>query len=124
MDRIRKLQLIGISGYVFAFGLAALLFGICLVASGSDWSVLVDFNSYGEGLGELVSLLLFLVVFVLMVIAILAIGRPQRRYPMVLGFNPRTKFVEKTGQIAHICPSCGRMNDESRFCGNCGKRLG
>jgi hypothetical protein len=125
MDRIRKLQLIGISGYVCAFGLAALLFGICLVASSSDWSVIIDFNLYGEGLGELVSLFLFLVIFAAMVIAILAIGRRRpRRYPRVLGTCAQTKLIERTSQIVHICPSCGKLNDNLRFCGHCGKRLG
>jgi hypothetical protein len=124
MNRISKLQLIGISGYLFAIGLAALLFIICLAASSSDWSVYIDFNSYGEGLPELVILFSLLVVFSIMVLAILVIGRRRRRFPNVLGTGIHTKFIEKTGQIAPICPSCGTMNDESRFCRFCGKRLG
>lgn len=62
---------------------------------------------------------LVVVAAVVIVVAVLFAGR---RSLAPSESTAQTKFIEWTGQIAPICPTCGRINDGSMFCGNCGRK--
>ena len=63
-----------------------------------------------------------LISSVVVIIAILVFRRSKDVSAPEL--KTQTKFIEKTGAIAPICPSCGTLNDGSMYCRHCGKRLG
>ena len=117
--------LIGLGAWVFIASALIIIFASKLKANPlehSKWGALIlvfSIIGLGGGLLALIGGILALVYKPILVGAQPQYGPPQQQYG-----PPPQAYTQPTQPITQICPQCGRIvQDNVRFCPNCGKQL-